>query len=284
MPLARRLPFALLILVLLAGCTTQASLAHTLPITAPTTTVQAMSTPPVIGRPMSDWTVGASPLPTMANGLGVVEPTPAALINRRLPTTDYLPPPTDGRYHSSVTQPVPADMLARSTWQAACPVPSSALAYLTMSFWGFDGRAHTGEMLVNGSVAAKVTSVFGILFGEHFPIEQMRVTSMAELNAPPTGDGNTTSGFNCRPAVGQTSWSAHAYGLAIDVDPFCNPYHEGGTVVPELASAYLDRSNVRPGMILPGDATIRAFATIGWTWGGSWTSPQDLMHFTATGE
>lgn len=284
MPFARRLPFALLVLALLGGCAAPASTANAIPITTRTSALPAMTTPAVAGRPTSDWTVGASPLPTMTNGLGEVEPTPAALVNRRLPTTDYLPPPTDGQYHSSVTQPVPRDVLARSTWQAACPVPSSALAYLTLSFWGLDGRTHTGELLVNSSVAAKVTTVFGILFLERFPIEQMRITSMAELNAPPTGDGNTTSGFNCRPAVGQTNWSAHAYGLAIDVDPFCNPYHQGGTVVPELASAYLDRGYVRPGMILPGDATVRAFASVGWTWGGNWTSPQDLMHFTATDE
>jgi hypothetical protein len=109
------------------------------------------------------------------------------------------------------------------------------------------------------------------------------VTSPAELTAPPTGDGNSTSAFVCRPARGQTSWSAHAYGLAVDVNPFCNPYTQGDLVLPELASAYLDRSNRRPGMVQAGDATVRAFAAIGWSWGGAWTSPKDRMHFTATG-
>jgi hypothetical protein len=36
-------------------------------------------------------------------------------------------------------------------------------------------------------------------------------------------------------------------------------------------------------MVFPGDATVRAFASIGWSWGGDWTSPKDLQHFTATG-
>ena len=39
----------------------------------------------------------------------------------------------------------------------------------------------------------------------------------------------------------------------------------------------------RPGMVLAGDATVRAFAAIGWSWGGNWRSPTDRMHFTATG-
>jgi hypothetical protein len=276
------------LLVLVAGC--GGTTATGTPVAVPTGPARATTAPVLTspapssstGAPMSTWRVGASPLPIEPDGLGEVEPTPAQLVNRRLPTTDFLPPPTDGRYHSTVSA-VPAAVLARSTWQAACPVPSSALAYLTMSFRGFDGRAHTGEMLVNASIATKVTQVFGALFAEKFPIEEMRVTTNAEQAAPPTGDGNDTADFVCRPAVGQTNWSSHAYGLAVDVNPFCNPYHKGAEVVPELASAYLDRGYVRPGMILPGDATVRAFTAIGWTWGGIWTSPQDLMHFSANG-
>lgn len=282
---------ATLIATLLAGCSgtptalVAPSSATGTTAAAPTTTTP--TTPPriIIGTTpgMSPWQVGASPLPLQPNGFGEVLPTPPQLVVRRLPTTDFLPPPADGRYHATV-QPVPAAVLARSTWQPACPVPSSALAYLTMSFWGFDGKPHTGEMLVNASMAAGITRVFGQLFANRFPIEQMRVASPADMTAPPTGDGNTTTGFACRPTRGQTSWSAHAYGLAVDVNPFCNPYHNGSLVLPELASAYLNRGWVRPGMVLPGDATVRAFASIGWQWGGSWTAPRDLMHFTRTGE
>ena len=232
--------------------------------------------------PAVTWQVGAHPLPLRADGFGEIEPTPPELVNRALPTKDVLPPPVGDRYAATISA-VPADVLARSTWQAACPVQAGDLRYLTMSFWGFDGRAHTGEMLVNAQGAAGITKVFGQLFAAHFPLEEMRVTSPAELTAPPTGDGNSTSAFVCRPARGQTTWSAHAYGLAVDVNPFCNPYTQGALVLPELASAYLDRANRRPGMVLAGDATVRAFAAIGWSWGGAWTTPKDRMHFTATG-
>lgn len=203
-------------------------------------------------------------------------------MNRSLPTVDFLPPPAGGAYAATVSV-VPPDVLARSTWQAACPVKSTDLRYLTMSFWGFDGRAHTGEMIVDKSGATGITKVFGQLFAARFPLEEMRVTAPAELTAPPTGDGNSTSAFVCRPVRGQTNWSAHAYGLAVDVDPFCNPYTKGDLVLPELASAYVDRARARPGMVRAGDATVRAFAAIGWSWGGAWSSPTDRMHFTATG-
>ncbi|MEV6826685.1 M15 family metallopeptidase [Amycolatopsis sp. NPDC051102] len=254
---------------------------------APAATTVAASTataapPPTSSTPTVAWQVGARPLPRRPDGFGRVEPTPPELVNRALPTKDLLPSPAGDAYAATVSA-VPAEVLARSTWQPGCPVKAGDLRYLTMSFWGFDGRAHTGEMLVNASGAAGITKVFGQLFAARFPLEEMRVTGPAELTAPPTGDGNSTSAFVCRPARGQTNWSAHAYGLAVDVNPFCNPYTQGDLVLPELASAYVDRTRRRPGMVLAGDATVRAFAAIGWSWGGNWHSPTDRMHFTATG-
>lgn len=248
--------------------------------TAPTTSPPAAT---ATAPPSPKWTVGARPLPLRPDGYGEILPTPRALTDRRLPTKDLLPPPGDGRYHSTVAA-VPADVLARSTWQRSCPVAATGLRYLTMSFVGYDGKAHTGEMLVGARVADAVTRVFGHLFAARFPIEEMRVVAPAELTAPPTGDGNNTTAFVCRPAVGQTRWSAHAYGLAIDLDPFCNPYVKGDLVLPELASSYLDRANVRPGMIEPGDVAVRSFTAIGWTWGGQWADPTDIQHFSATGD
>ncbi|RJQ78260.1 M15 family metallopeptidase [Amycolatopsis panacis] len=232
--------------------------------------------------PPVTWQVGARPLPLRPDGFGEILPTPPELVNRALPTRDLLPPPTRDRYAAKVTA-VPADVLARSTWQPACPVASADLRYVTLSFWGFDGRAHTGELLVRQDAAKPVTDAFGELFAQRFPIEEMRITAPAELDAAPTGDGNNTSAFVCRPARGQASWSAHAYGLAVDVDPFCNPYTKSDLVLPELASSYLDRKNVRPGMVLADDPVVRAFAREGWQWGGAWRSPTDRMHFTATG-
>ena len=111
----------------------------------------------------------------------------------------------------------------------------------------------------------------------------MRLVTGADLEAHPTGDGNNTAAFVCRAARKQTRWSAHAYGLAVDINPFQNPYRRGDLVLPELAGAYLDRSPSRPGMVQPGDAVTGAFAAIGWTWGGTWRTPRDLMHFSATG-
>ncbi|HEX6677968.1 MAG TPA: M15 family metallopeptidase [Actinomycetes bacterium] len=231
------------------------------------------------------WRVGARPLPLRPDGFGKVLPTPAPLRDRRFPTVDRLPPPGDGRFHSSI-EPVSAAVRARmgTAWSAGCPVPLADLRHLTVSFRGFDGRAHTGELVVNQRVAGQVVGVFAKLYRARFPIEEMRLVTGADLHAHPSGDGNNTAAFVCRTARKQARWSAHAYGLAVDVDPFQNPYQRGDLVLPELASAYLDRGRVRPGMIRPGDVVTKAFAAIGWTWGATWGSPVDRMHFSATGD
>ena len=241
-------------------------------------------TRPPATRPPVTWRVGARPLPLRPDGFGEVQPTPAPLRARRLPTVDRLPPPPGGRFRSSVARISPA-VRARmgATWKPGCPVALADLRYVTVSFRGFDGRPHTGELVVHERAAAPFVSVFTRLYRARFPIEEMRLVTGADLEAHPTGDGNNTAAFVCRAARKQTRWSAHAYGLAVDINPFQNPYRRGDLVLPELAGAYLDRSPSRPGMVQPGDAVTGAFAAIGWTWGGTWRTPRDLMHFSATG-
>ena len=193
-------------------------------------------------------------------------------------------PPLPGRgFAFQVVSPAPVAVIERSTWNRACPVAATDLDWIRLTFRGFDGRRHTGELLVNHTATDDLVSAFGRLYDARFPIEEMRITNKAEQAAAPTGDGNDTGAFNCRPVRGATFFSQHAYGLAVDVNPFQNPYVKGDLVLPELADAYTDRTWRRPGMILPGGPVVRAFAAIGWTWGGSWQSLKDLQHFSQNG-
>jgi hypothetical protein len=212
-----------------------------------------------------------------------VRPTPPRLVERRFTLADQLPPLPGTGFTSRVVTPAPPRVLARSTWQAGCPVRARDLSWVRLAFRGFDERRHTGELLVHRRVAGDLVRVFGRLYRARFPIEEMRITRADELDAPPTGDGNNTGAFACRATRGGSTYSQHAYGLAVDVNPFQNPYTKDELVLPELSSAYLDRSWRRPGMITPDGPVVRAFADIGWGWGGSWQTLKDYQHFSANG-
>lgn len=258
--------------------TTSPTTTSTIP---PTTTMAPTTTTTLDPFARPDW-LGTRLLPLRPDGHGEVQPTPGELVDRQLETLDLIDPPGSGAWEASISA-IPDDVLARSSWQEGCPVAVDELSYLTMSHWGFDGRVHTGEMIVNASHAENVAGVFRKLFEARYPIEQMRVVRAEEVDDHPTGDWNETTSFVCRPAVGSTNWSQHAYGLAIDVNPFHNPYLRGDLVIPELASAYTDRDDVRAGMIYDDDVVVGAFAEIGWSWGGDWNTLKDWMHFSHSG-
>lgn len=229
--------------------------------------------------------LGKRVLPLRPDGFGEVRPTPKILRNRRFATIDIFPPPKQKTFVATVAT-VPHRVARRSSWRPECPVTLDQLSYIKMPFWGFDHLRHTGEMIVSAGVADEVVAAFRRLYEIRYPIEEMRVVTRHEVeswNKTPTGDMNTTSSFECREAAESSHWSQHAYGLAIDINPFHNPYLRGDLVAPELASAYVDRGRVRPGMILEGDGVTEAFDSIGWGWGGRWSSLKDWMHFSQNG-
>jgi hypothetical protein len=171
------------------------------------------------------------------------------------------------------------------SWHAGCPVAPARLRRLGLTYWGFDGRAHTGTLVVNARAVAPLTRVFSRLYAARFPIRRMRPIDAYGGSDERSLDADNTAAFNCRYAVasGPKRWSVHAYGLAIDVNPVENPYLEGGRVHPRAGRAYLDRSRYRRGMAVRGGLLVNAFATVGWPWGGRWTGSPDYQHFSATG-
>lgn len=171
-----------------------------------------------------------------------------------------------------------------SSWRSGCPVGLDDLRFLRLSFWGFDGRGHTGELVVHEDVASNVVTVFRQLFAARFPIQRMRLVDVYGGDDQRSMEANNTSAFNCRRSAGNSGgWSEHAYGRAIDINPVQNPYVSGGTVEPAAGAAYLDRTSPARGLIRAGGLVVRAFRSIGWGWGGDWTSTKDYQHFSRSG-
>jgi hypothetical protein len=172
-----------------------------------------------------------------------------------------------------------------ATWRSGCPIGPEQLRRIDITYLGFDNQPHVGELIVHKDVVAEVISVFKRLYELRFPIEKMR-----NVSRYPNGEDelsmedDNTSAFNCRGIPGSTSWSWHAYGRAIDINPLLNPSIDSdGTLEPKNAAVYLDRKRIDPGLLHAGDDAVRAFTDRGWTWGGSWRSPIDYQHFELPG-
>ena len=164
-------------------------------------------------------------------------------------------------------------------------MPWRGLRYLRLSYVGFDGRTHTGELVVAAAYARDVVGVFRQLYDARWPIRRMRLVDAYGGDDDRSMAADNTSGFNCRRVKGSNAWSDHAFGVAIDLNPVQNPYVTGSSVAPRGSGrfAVVDRA---PGALVPhgtiraDDVVVRAFAAIGWEWGGSWSEP-DFQHFSA---
>lgn len=178
----------------------------------------------------------------------------------------------------STVEPVTVERLG-VTWRPGCPVEPTDLRLVTVTYATFDGGAATGELVLNEQVVDDVVAAFAELYEARFPIHKMVTMEVYGGVDGAAGKDNNSSGFNCRNVRGTDRWSQHAYGLAIDINPRQNPYLVGGEIRPPDGAAYLDRSDVRPGMIVESDAVFDAFTSRGFEWGGFFVTTPDYQHF-----
>ena len=171
-----------------------------------------------------------------------------------------------------------------SSWRPGCPVGPADLRRVRLAHWDFDGDRRLGALVVHRDAVPAVVSVFRRLYAARFPIRRVRPIEAYSGDDDASMAADNTSAFNCRAAVssGPRRWSQHAYGRAVDVNPVENPYLLGGRVLPPAGARFVDRTPQRPGMAVSGGVLVRAFAAAGWSWGGTWRSP-DYQHFSATG-
>lgn len=166
------------------------------------------------------------------------------------------------------------------SWKENSPVKLEELSYINVTYWGFDGNEYVGEMIVHNKLAKEIMEIFEELYDEKFPIEKIKLIDEYSANDELSMEDNNTSAFCSREVTGKEGvFSNHSYGIAIDINPIQNPYVRGDIVLPEEGDSFLDRNNIRKGMIIKGDVCYNAFKSRGWTWGGEWNSLKDYQHF-----
>ena len=174
-------------------------------------------------------------------------------------------------------------LMTGSSWREGCPVGFDELRLIRITYWGFDDEPHRGRLVIHRRWADEIADVFRRIYGRAFPIRRVRLVDDYGADDLESMRHDNTSAFNCRYVAVTTTWSMHAFGRAVDINPVENPYVDGSHVSPPNGAPYADRSDVRPGMIYERDLLWRAFRSIGWEWGGTWQSAQDYQHFSSNG-
>jgi poly-gamma-glutamate synthesis protein (capsule biosynthesis protein) len=163
---------------------------------------------------------------------------------------------------------------------ARCP-RWDALAYLQFDHVSFDGTAR-GEMVVAAPLASRALRLFSRLWTLGLPIRQARLVDDFAANDDASMAADNSSAFNFRLIAGTQILSHHALGRAIDINPLENPWRRGERIDPPAGAAFIDRTDIRPGMFVRPGPVVAAFDELGWEWGGDWMHAFDGHHIAWT--
>lgn len=202
-----------------------------------------------------------------------------------------LLPTADSPTEDSATGDSPTEEAAISAVNilSAGETPAIAyeeLRYVRVLYNDFSSEIQEGELICNQAIAQDLVEIFYELYQSGYQIEKIRLIDEYNGDDTLSMTDNNTSCFNYRVVDGTDSLSKHAYGLAIDINPFYNPYvvygknADGSTYIsPPGSEAYADRSKEFAYKIDENDLCYKLFKEHGFVWGGDWNSCKDYQHF-----
>ncbi|WP_026521223.1 M15 family metallopeptidase [Butyrivibrio sp. VCB2001] len=189
----------------------------------------------------------------------------------------------DGFYYEPISNEV-FKRISGISYPVDCTVSLDELRYVGLMYVDFNGEPQKGELICNKALAQDMVEIFYELYSNDYQLESVKLVD--EYGGDDTASmlANNTSCFNYRVVEGTTRLSNHAYGRAIDINPFYNPYityNKDGTtnVSPAGSEAYADRSASFPYKIDENDLAYKLFKEHGFKWGGDWNNSKDYQHF-----
>ncbi|MDE2173440.1 MAG: M15 family metallopeptidase [Patescibacteria group bacterium] len=175
-------------------------------------------------------------------------------------------------------QPVINHRILQNPSNICPPEIFGRLAAIPVRFVTFAGGIGEGIVEIDRDLDPDVRAVFLFMLAERFPLASVMPAVLFEWDDERSMAANNTSAFNYRTYRtnnGEIKLSNHAFGRAIDLNPFLNPCIRNGVTRP--AGARYDPS--RPGTLTADSPVTQFLKARGWMWGGDWTSPKDYQHF-----
>lgn len=149
------------------------------------------------------------------------------------------------------------------------------LTLVNVEYYSFDDKLHRGQIVIHKELAKDIEEVFELIKEKRFPVAKVIPIVKYNWSDEKSMLDNNTSAFNYRVVKGTNRLSNHAYGRAIDINPFQNPYIRINYISPK-GSSYNPN---KPGTITKDSFLVKEFKKRGWTWGGDWKTLKDYQHF-----
>ena len=234
------------------------------------------------------WVTGdTSPVHRVDNlppGEPVRLPDAAPRPRRQVPTQ----PHAKGAGANPVVNPIPdrvwGQMTGR-TWHSGCPVGRAGLRLLHINYWDYQGYRRRGELVAATGAIDNMAGALAAMYRKELPLRSLyredrfgwseRLHGADDYKSMAAGN---TSAFNCRGVVGRPgTLSPHAYGRALDLNTWENPYRSAQGTVPN--TWWQHHSHPRVAWRSRSHVVVRVLARHGlrWTYGLG-----DTQHFDVT--
>lgn len=150
------------------------------------------------------------------------------------------------------------------------------LELIDVEYYSMDGKIHRGQILTNKKLVADIKTAFEFILKEKFPVAQVIPAVKYNWNDELSMQANNTYSFCYR----NVSYSKHAHGMAIDINPLLNPLRwkkeysyrkdqpANATYNPEI-----------PGTFSPNHPVVLKFKELGFRWGRNFKRNYDDHHF-----
>lgn len=150
------------------------------------------------------------------------------------------------------------------------------LQLIKVRYYSTDGKIHEGQVLTNKKIANEITELFTFIFQEQFPIAKVIPIVKYNWNDNLSMQNNNTYSFCYR----NISYSKHAQGMAIDINPFFNPLRSKNDSLHrpnKPIGAKFDPSV--SGTLHPTHSVVLKLKNMGFKWGHYFKRKYDDHHF-----
>ncbi len=150
----------------------------------------------------------------------------------------------------------------------------SQLELINVFYLSTDEKIHKGQIITNQLIANNIKEMFNFMLEERFVIEKAIPIVRYGWDDSLSMANNNSYSFCYR----NISYSKHAKGLAIDINPRFNPLRWKNSDKPNQPLGAVSDTTVN-GTFFPNHPVVNEFKRLGFRWGHTFTKYYDDHHF-----